>query len=141
MKTIFITVMVIILKVPFWKLLDISYVKISYSTITRHINNGIWKTPYSWRFYGHGSTYVLILSWVNVMKRKWVKVSKKLSVAQNSEPALRRTLDQDISLIRASHSGGWGGGHGGLTSPSCDFFWKPPHQKWCPPPSYRVPPT
>ena len=30
----------------------------SFSTITRHLNNGIWKTLYKWRFYGHGSTYM-----------------------------------------------------------------------------------
>ena len=23
------------------------------STITKHLDNGIWKTPYNWRFYGH----------------------------------------------------------------------------------------
>ena len=30
--------------------------KISFSKITRHLDNAIWTTPYSWRFYGHGST-------------------------------------------------------------------------------------
>ena len=52
---------------------------------------------YSCRFYGRGSTYVLILSWVNIMKPKWMKVRGKLSVRQKSEPVLRRTLHQDIS--------------------------------------------
>ena len=99
MRTISVTVMVIISKVLFWKLLDFSYVQRSFSTITRHIDNGIWKIFYSWRFYGHGSTYKLILSWVNIMKWKWVKVPWKLSVAQKSEPILWRTLHQDISLI------------------------------------------
>ena len=28
----------------------------------------------------NGSTYMLILTWVNTMKRKWVKVPRKLSV-------------------------------------------------------------
>ena len=51
----------------------------------------VWKTPYSWRFYGHASTYVLILSWVT-MKRKSTKVTGKLSVPQKSESVLRRTL-------------------------------------------------
>ena len=32
------------------------------------------------------TTYVLILSWVNIMKRKWVEVHWKLLVAQKSEP-------------------------------------------------------
>ena len=33
-------------------------VQSSFSTTTRHLDNGIWKTPYNWRFYGHGSTQV-----------------------------------------------------------------------------------
>ena len=57
MRVIPVTVMIVILKVPFWKLLDITYVQSSFSTITRHIDNGIWKTPCSWRFYRHGSTW------------------------------------------------------------------------------------
>ena len=68
-------------------------------TTTGHIDNGIWKTPYSWRFYGHGSTYVLILSWINMTKRKWAKVPWKLLVAQKFKPVLWRLLHQDISLI------------------------------------------
>ena len=39
--------MVIISKVLVWKVLDISYIKSSFSTITRHIDNGFWETPYS----------------------------------------------------------------------------------------------
>ena len=38
---------------------------------------------------------------VNIIKWKWVKVPWKLSVAQNSEPVLWKTLHQDISLITA----------------------------------------
>ena len=38
------------------QVLDHSYVQSSFSTITRHLDNGIWKTPSSWRFYRHGST-------------------------------------------------------------------------------------
>ena len=49
MKTTSVTVLVIIFKGPFWKLFDISYVKISCSEITRRINNGIWNAPYNWR--------------------------------------------------------------------------------------------
>ena len=71
-----VTVMVIVLKVPFWKLLAINYncVQSSFSAVTRQINNGIWKAPYSWRFYGQGSIYELILSWINIMRPKWAKV-------------------------------------------------------------------
>ena len=32
-----------------------------HSKITRHLDNGIWKIPSSWRFYGHGSRLVLNL--------------------------------------------------------------------------------
>ena len=74
MRTISAKVLVIISKVPFWKLLDTNHIRSSFSTITRHIENGIWKTSYSWRFYGHESTCVLFLSWVIIMKRKWTKV-------------------------------------------------------------------
>ena len=97
MRKISVKVMVIISKVLFWKLLDISknisdisYVQSTFLTFTRHIDNGISKTPCSWRFYGNGSTYVLILLWMNIMKRKWAKVSRKLSVVQKPEPVLWR---------------------------------------------------
>ena len=89
------------LKEPFWKLLDICYVQSFFSTTMIHIENGIWVTHYSWRFYGHESTYVLIVSWVSIIKRKWAKVPGKLSVWQKSKPALQRTLHQDISFIIA----------------------------------------
>ena len=71
-------VMVIILKMSCWKLLGICYVQSFFSTIKRHIDKGIWRTSYSWRIYGRGSTYVLILSCVNNMNPKWVKVRGKL---------------------------------------------------------------
>ena len=97
MRTISVTVMVIISKVLFWKLLDISknisdisYVQSTFLTFIRHIENGISKTPCSWRLYGNGSTNVLILLWVNIMKRKWVNMSRKLSVVQKPEPVLWR---------------------------------------------------
>ena len=99
MRTISVTVMVIISKVLFWKLLDISknisdisYVQSTFLTFIRHIENGISKTPCSGRSYGNGSTYVLILPWVNIMKRKWANVSRKLSVLQKPEPVLWRTF-------------------------------------------------
>ena len=96
-RKISVTVMVIISKVLFWKLLDISknisdisYVQSTFLTFTRHSDNGISKKPCSWRFYGNGSTYVLIFPWVDIMKRKWAKVSWKLSVVQKPEPVLWR---------------------------------------------------
>ena len=33
-----------------------SYVQSSFSTIRKHLDNGIWKTRCNWRFYGHGPT-------------------------------------------------------------------------------------
>ena len=99
MRTISVTVMVIISKVLFWKLVsvsksisDISYVQSTFLTFIRHIDNGISKIPCGWRFYGNGSTYVLILPWVNIMKRQWANVFRKLSVVQKTEPVLWRTF-------------------------------------------------
>ena len=51
------------------------------------------------QIYSPGSTYVLILSWVNIMKRKSTKFPGKLSVAQKSKPALDRTLHQKYKII------------------------------------------
>ena len=106
MRTISVTVVVIILKVLFSNLLDISknisdisYVQSTFLTFIRHIENGISKTPCSGRSYGNGSTYVLILPWVNIMKRKWANVSKKLSVIQKPEPVLWRTFHLLYSCI------------------------------------------
>ena len=73
--------------------------KNTWMTITRHIDNGIWKILYSWRFYGHRSTYMLIFSWIHIMKRKLAKVPWKLSDAQKFEPVLWIALHQDILLI------------------------------------------
>ena len=83
-----------VLKVTWFQLCSTFFLK-----ITQHINSCIWKILYSWRFYGYGSTYMLILSWVNFMKWKCSKVPWKWSVAQKSEPVLWRTLHQNISLI------------------------------------------
>ena len=101
MRMIPITIMVIISNVLFWKLLVITNIKSYFSTITRHIDNDFWKTSCSWRFYGHGWTYVTILFWVNIMTKNWAKVPWKLSVGRKSESVLQRALHQDISLIIA----------------------------------------
>ena len=39
-----------------------------------------------------GSTYVLTLSWVNILKIKWTKISWELSVAQTSEPVFLKNI-------------------------------------------------
>ena len=38
------------------KLHDHNYVQSSLAAITRYFDSGIWKTPYSWPFYMHGSS-------------------------------------------------------------------------------------
>ena len=90
MRTISVTVMVIISKVLFLKLLDFSYVQSSFSTIAKHVDNGIWNILYRWRFCGHRSTLMLILSRTNIMKWRWAEEPWKLSVAQKFEPVLWR---------------------------------------------------
>ena len=56
-----------------------------------YTDNDIWETSYNWRFYGHGLTYLLILSWLNIMKRKLTKPPGKLSVPEKFKPVLQRT--------------------------------------------------
>ena len=94
MRTTSITVMVIFLKLPFWKLLDHSYVHVSFSIFTRDIHNGIWETLYSWRFYGNGSTYVPNFSWLNIMTQTLMEMARKLSFEEKSKPVLRTTFHQ-----------------------------------------------
>ena len=49
-------------KVLFQKLLDHSYVEVSSQQLRSTLTTAFWKTPFSWRFYGHGLRYVLIIS-------------------------------------------------------------------------------
>ena len=97
MRTTSITVMVIIPKVLFWKLPDFNYVQSSLratlTTFTSHIDNGIWKASCSWRFYGNGSICLPILSWVNIINRKWAKVPGRLWVVRKSNRVLWRIFD------------------------------------------------
>ena len=67
--------------------------------ITTCIGNVIWKTPYSWIFYGHSSTQVQIILWVNISKQKSMQVPRKLSAAQNSKPESQRALHQTFHLL------------------------------------------
>ena len=85
----------VILKITWYQLFS------KFSTFTRwHIDNSIWKTRYSWRFYRHESTYALILSWINIMKRKWVKMPYKLLVAQkNRVCSLEKTFARHFTFI------------------------------------------
>ena len=75
----------VILKVTWYQLFS------KLLTTARHIDNGAWKTSYSWKFYGHGTPCILILSWKNMMRQKWAKVPWKLSAAQKSDPVIWRT--------------------------------------------------
>ena len=56
------TVMAIFSRVLFRKLLDHSHDKVSPQQLRGTLTTSFWRTPYSWRFYGHGSRYVLIIS-------------------------------------------------------------------------------
>ena len=67
-----------------------------FSKITRNIDNGIWKTPCSRRFYKHGSTCVLILFWVNNIKQKCAKVPETYQLYKNLSLFLK-----NLSLIIA----------------------------------------
>ena len=71
-----------ILKVTWYQLFS------KFSTITRHIDNGIWKTPYSWKFYLN----LLNLSGVNITKRIWAKMPLKLLVVRKSEPVFLKNI-------------------------------------------------
>ena len=60
--------------------LDHNDVQCSLSTITRHLDNGIWKTSYKWRFYQHRSqactkTFNLLLYYVLCMSRTRSRVN------------------------------------------------------------------
>ena len=66
MRTISVTVMVITSEVPFWRLLGFSYVQSSFSIITRHIENGIWKILYSWRS-------KILQTWINILANYFIK--------------------------------------------------------------------
>ena len=48
--------------VPFWKLLDHNYIQSSFWRIEKPLKRAFWKKSLYWRFYGHGSRYMLILS-------------------------------------------------------------------------------
>ena len=92
------TVMVVFSKVPYWMLLDHSYIQSSFSIIVKHIDNSILKDTLQLKIL---RTWIKIRSnsfiktWVNMMKRKPTKVLRELSVAPKLEPAFQRTLQQN----------------------------------------------
>ena len=47
-----------------------------------------WKTPNSWRFYGHGSTCVLILSWGITWRENWQRCLENYQSHKNLIPSL-----------------------------------------------------
>ena len=101
------TVMVIFSKVLFRKLLDHSCVKLSSQQLRGTLTTVFWRTPYGWKFYGHGSRYVLILSSrLNIMKRKSTKVPWKASpTKKNVTPHFKEhcTKIVDISFLFLSN--------------------------------------
>ena len=54
MKMTSVALMVFFFESVIPKVLDHSYLQSSLLTITRHLDNGIWSTPYNWRLYRHG---------------------------------------------------------------------------------------
>ena len=96
MRAASVTVMVIFLKVPFWKLLDHNYIQSSFSTIARYIDNSILKETLKLKILRtwikiHANSF--IKTWVNI-KWKSIKVPWKLSVAEKYNPAPQRALHQ-----------------------------------------------
>ena len=61
--------------------------------------NGVWKTPYSWRFYRHGSVYVQILSWLNIMKQKWAKVPGEYQLHKNPTQFFKEHWTKTFHLL------------------------------------------
>ena len=79
-------------------LLDHSYVQKAFSTIMRHVDNIISKGTLELNILRalvkiHSNSFVK--TWANMIKQKSTKVPGILSVAQISEPVLRRTLRQN----------------------------------------------
>ena len=95
MRATSVTVMIICLKVAFWKILHHSYDQSSFSVITRHIENSILKDTLQLNIL---RTWIklraksFIKTSVNI-KQKSMKVPGKSSVSQKSTCALRRTLN------------------------------------------------
>ena len=95
MRTTSFTIMLIFLKVEFWKLLGYSYAQSSFSTIRKHIEHSILKHTQQLNNF---QTWInicaksLIKNSVNMMKQKLMEVPGKRWVAQKSKRALWRTL-------------------------------------------------
>ena len=94
MRTTSVTVIVIFRKYHFEIYLITAMLKVNSQQLQPTFTTAFWKTPESWRFYGHGLTYVLILFWEIIIKPKLTKVPWELPVARKSKPKLRRTLHQ-----------------------------------------------
>ena len=101
-RTISVTVMVIISKVLFWKLLDINNVQL-YSNIFLNNYKAHWQ-----RHFKDTLQMKILRTWINIHANSFfgkyhemimTMVPWKLSVAKKSEPVLSRASHQDISLI------------------------------------------
>ena len=79
------------------KLLKHEYVQTHWSTITRHIDNTVLKDTLLLKIL---ETWIdiransFIKTWINAMKRKSAELYSRPSIAQKSEPALWKTLQQ-----------------------------------------------
>ena len=73
------------------------YFQTFWSTITRHIDNTVLKDMLLLKIlqmWMNIRAYSFIKTWINVTKRKSAKLYSRSSIAQKSEPALRKTLQQ-----------------------------------------------
>ena len=64
------------------KLLDQAMFKVLSQQLQDTLTTVFETIHYGWRFYGHGSPYELIFSWVNIFKRKSAKVPGLISFTQ-----------------------------------------------------------
>ena len=99
-RTTFVTVMLIFLKVSFWNILCHIYVPSPFPTITRQIYNSISKDTLQLKIlqtWANVRANFFIKTWVNMVKQKLRKVPTNLSFPQKSEFALHlhRTLHQN----------------------------------------------
>ena len=93
MRTTFVTVMVIFLKVSFLKLLDHRSVESSLPTLTRHIDNSVLKVTLQLKIlltWIKICAYSFIKTLVNIMIQKSTKLSGKPSIAQKFESTLQK---------------------------------------------------
>ena len=91
------TLMVIFLKVPFWKLLHHNYDQSSFSKIMRHIDKNILKETLKLKILRDN---LFIKTWVNIKKQKSTIMTWKWSLLKQGHPALKRMFYQNRWYIK-----------------------------------------